>query len=130
MTVDRKYAGHEIIDILDFLRYICYNRSMRISKVIPEWVYELASISDSEAVQYAIALDSPDQLQLDGRDDKKVVLRYNDDILGYVEDVFYPSAAEIYMVDRGTYYQKVYVLWQGWNSQWYMTMCNAQKGLL
>jgi hypothetical protein len=128
MTQDQKCAGHEIIDILDFSRLICYNGSMRIEKTVPEWVYELAKLSRKQSVQEAIALEPPDQIEFDGREHKRLVLRYADDILGFDEEVYHPAYADIFYVEnaKGDPRRRIYILWQGWSAQWYMTMCHTE----
>jgi hypothetical protein len=127
MTQDRKFVAREI-DILDFLRLMCYNGSMRIEKRTPEWVYELARLSTKDSVQEAIALEPPDQIEFDGRGPNRLVLRYADDMIGFDEEIYSPAYADIFYVQNanGDPRTRMYILWLGWDRTWYMTMCHTE----
>jgi hypothetical protein len=100
---------------------------MRTIKTTPEWVYELSRISNSEAVLYAIALDPPYQIEFDGRQPKQVTLRYQDDYLGFVEDTYAVFWAEMYLTENLYNGRKrMYILWQGYDATWYVTMCYTE----
>ncbi len=94
-----------------------------VEEVTPEWIYELARISNTEAVLSAIALKPPKQIEFSNvMYDKKVVLLYDDDAM-MGQDSYtwnYIGECEVYLIDWEEKCKKVYLLWRNTvDDNWY-----------
>jgi hypothetical protein len=96
----------------------------------PEWVYELAHISNIPAVLNAIALELPSQVEWT-TEPKTIMLKYKDRHNGYNRFVWrYITEAQFFFVDAGAW-QKIYLLWlNAIDKNWYVAMCRIWNGRL
>lgn len=96
------------------------NAQPPVEKIVPEWIYRLARISNSKPVLTAIALKPPKVIEVSSIDGKHVKLRYPDDNFG--DDVYswdYVSELEMYYVEQGKG-KIVYALWHNIiDGKWY-----------
>jgi hypothetical protein len=97
------------------------NAQPPVEKVTPDWIYQLAKISNSKPVLSAIPLKPPQVISLKGID-KSVSVKYNDSsYLGHDEYIWkYVDDYEVYHVQLEGSRKLVYVLWHNIiDKNWY-----------
>ena len=96
------------------------NAQPPVEDVTPNWIYELARISNSKPVLYAIPLKPPRSVEVSTVGSSHVTLEYYDGNLGNNRYTWnYVSDYEIYTLRRGSG-NLYYILWHNIvDSEWY-----------